>query len=178
MYPEGGLSPGSLVEELGLYAGPAVWGYRDAVVAAADDLGVTVDHDLGLVQIGLQLADVPRWTVGWRIDHGWYLVRRRQLGEPPPVGPTLYRVGSDLLDQLLPEPAVAAHWLHELSNHRLIGTGRAPDISCSSEQLATVLRRLRSFLPQDRPGYSWFDDCPLTAATRAAVQGWSAVSGR
>jgi hypothetical protein len=167
MYPQDGLTAGSLVEELGLYAGPAVWGYRDAVVAAAGDLGITVDHDLGLVQIGLHLADVQGWAVGWRIDHGWYLVRRRQLGEPPPVGPMLYRAGSDLLDQLLPEPAEVARWLHELSDHRLVGTERAPDTAGSAQQLTTVLSRLRSFLPQGGSEYSWSDDCPLAPGTRA-----------
>jgi hypothetical protein len=43
MDADGGLTPRLLIEELGLYAGPAVWGYRDAVMAAANDLGVTVD---------------------------------------------------------------------------------------------------------------------------------------
>jgi hypothetical protein len=160
-----GMTPGLLIEELGLYAGPAVWGYRNAVVAAADDLGVTVDHNLGLVQIGLRLAGTPRWVVGWRIDHGWYLVRQPRMGEPPAVGPTLYRAAGGMVDQLMPAPTAVARWLRDLSNHRLVGTERPPDNTASAQEWAAVLGQLRSYLPRDRTlGYSWSDDRPLTQA--------------
>jgi hypothetical protein len=165
MQAGGGLTSGLLIEELGLHAGPAVWGYRDAVVAAAADLGVTVDHDLGLVQIGLHLASAPGWAVGWRIDHGWYLVRQPRVGEPPAVGPTLYRIADDIVDQLVPAPSAVARWLHEVSNQRLVGTDHAEVGPVSTDQWATVLGRLRSYLPHDRsPAYSWSDDRPLTRA--------------
>jgi hypothetical protein len=165
MQAGGGLTSGLLIEELGLYAGPAVWGYRDAVVAAAADLGVTIDHDLGLVQIGLHLAGAAGWAVGWRIDHGWYLVRQPLPGEPPPIGPTLYRAADDIVDQLIPAPGAVARWLHEVSNQRLVGTGYAAVGVVSARQWATVLGRLRSYLPRDPgPGYSWSDDRPLTRA--------------
>ncbi|HEY3689956.1 MAG TPA: hypothetical protein VGL46_06590 [Pseudonocardiaceae bacterium] len=159
------LTPGLLIEELGLDAGPAVWGYRDAVVAVADGLGVTVDHDLGLVQIGLHLAAAPGWVVGWRIDHGWYLVRQPRVDEPPAVGPTLYRTASNVMDQLMPVPADVARWLHEISNQRLVGTEQRPDNTLSAQECAAVLDRLRRYLPRHpTPGYSWSDDRPLTQA--------------
>jgi hypothetical protein len=136
------------------------------VVAVADDLGVTVDHDLGLVQIGLHLGAAPGWVVGWRIDHGWYLVRQPLLGEPPAVGPTLYRTASDVMDQLMPVPAAVARWLRELSNQHLVGTEQRPENPLSAPECAAVLGRLRRHLPHDptRPGYSWSDDRPLTQA--------------
>jgi hypothetical protein len=162
MHVVGWLTPGALIEELGLYAGPAVWGYRDAVVSAADELGVTIDHDLGLVQIGLHLPSAPGWIVGWRIDHGWYLVRQPRLGESPAIGPTLYRSASDPVDQLVPAPGAVAQWLRELSNRRMVGTEHAPSATVSAQQRATVLHRLREYLPRDQsPGYSWSDDRPL-----------------
>jgi hypothetical protein len=157
-----GLTPELVIEELSLYAGPAVWGYRDAVMAAASALGVSTDHDSGLVQIGLHLAGRPDWLVGWRIDHGWYLVCRR-IGEPSAIGPTVYRADSDPLDQLLPEPAAVAGWLHGLSTQRLRGTERHPDVALSAPQLATLRRRLRGYLPTEptlQPGYSWSEDRP------------------
>jgi hypothetical protein len=165
MDADGGLTPRLLIEELGLYAGPAVWGYRDAVVAAADDLGVTVDHHLGLVQIGLHLPGAPGWIVGWRIDHGWYLVRQPRMGDPPAIGPTLYRSAADPVDQLMPAPVAVAQWLHKISNQRLAGTEHGPEPTTSAHQRARVLSRLRGYLPHDPgPGYSWSDDRPLTQA--------------
>jgi len=158
MHIAGGSTSELLIEELSLYAGPAVWGYRDAVVAAASALGVSTDHDPGLVQIGLHLAGMPEWLVGWRIDHGWYLVRRPGIGGPPTIGPTLYRADPDPLDQLLPEPAAVAGWLHSLSTQRLLGTERHPDLALSAPQVATLRQRLRGYLPSEpalRPGYSW-----------------------
>jgi hypothetical protein len=158
-----GFTPGSLIEELGLYAGPAVWGYRDAVTGEAEDLGVTSDHDLGLVQIGLHLANCPNWIIGWRLDHGWYLVRQPRIGEPPQTGPAFHRTAHDLADQLMPTPAAVAHWLRDLSNHRLADVGRAPAITAiSAQQRDTVLARLRAYLPREQhPAYSWSDDRPL-----------------
>jgi hypothetical protein len=52
-------TPAALIERFGLYAGPAVWAYRDAVMAAAFDLSLEADHTLGLVQIGLRLPQQP-----------------------------------------------------------------------------------------------------------------------
>jgi hypothetical protein len=103
--------------------------------------------------------------VGWRIDHGWYLVRLPRVGEPPAIGPILYRTAGDPVDQLMPDALAVARWLHEISNHRLVGTEHAPAPLASAQQGATVLRRLRSYLSGDPgPGYSWSDDRPLTRA--------------
>jgi hypothetical protein len=159
------LTPGLLIEKLGLYAGPAVWAYREAVVAAAANVGITVNHDLGLVQIGLELAGKPELQVGWRIDHGWYLVQRNVHGQPPAVGPTRYRPGADPLDQLLPEPNAVAQWLCDIDNRGRLGTVTRPNTSLTPGQTDTVLKRLHGYLlraPRSPLDYTWPDDRPLT----------------
>lgn len=142
--PVGRLTPTLLVESLGRRAGPAVWGYRDAVVAAAADLDLAVRHDLGLVQIGLVLASAPELLVGWRVDHGWYFVRRHGPGEPPATGPTRYRPATDPLDQLVPEPAAVARWLRALSRGHWLGVEPTP-VAVSPAGVRAVLDRLQSY---------------------------------
>jgi hypothetical protein len=69
-----------------------------------------------LVQIGLRLPEQPDLLISWRIDLGWYLVRRPRPGEPPALGPTLYRAATDALDRLLPEPVQVAAWLRAIAH--------------------------------------------------------------
>jgi hypothetical protein len=109
-----GATPALLVDRLGLSAGPAVWAYRDAVLAATDQV-LEADHGLGLVQIGLRLPRKPELLIGWRIDHGWYLLRHPHPNEPPALGPTLYRGAIEVLDRLLPEPERVAAWLSPIA---------------------------------------------------------------
>jgi hypothetical protein len=160
MYEPGSpLTPGVLTEKLGPFAGPTVWAYRDAVVSAAGEVGVRVraTHDVGPVQIGLTLLDVPELLIGWRVDHGWYFVRRRRGGEPPAIGPTRCRPGADLLDRLLPEPMGVAHWLREITAGKWIGT-EPTLVTITPEGLHAVLRRLRGYLSRaGTVGYRWSD---------------------
>jgi hypothetical protein len=164
MYEPGSpLTPGVLIEKLGPLAGPAVWAYRDAVVSAACEVGVRVraNHDVGPVQIALTLLDVPELLIGWRVDHGWYFVRRHRRGEPPAIGPTRCRPGCDLLDRLLPEPMAVAHWLREITAGKWMGTEPAL-VTVTLEGLHAVLRGLRGYLSRaGAVGYRWSDRRPL-----------------
>lgn len=150
------LSPAMLIDELGVRAGPAVWGYRAAVVGAANDLDIDVDHGVGLVQIGLRLSHGSGLLVGWRVDTGWYFLDRPLRGEPPAVGPTGYRVGTDVLDQMVPEPAQVAHWLHRIAAGQSRGERPTRWRQLDEADVRAVLSRLCQYLPAD--------DLPTTAS--------------
>ena len=155
-------TPAVLIERLGMYAGPAVWAYRDSVVAAACDLNLEVDHTMGLVQIGLRLPHRPDLLIGWRIDHGWYLVHRPGPGEPPAIGPTLYRVATDVLDRLLPDPANVVTWLRSIAHGGCPpGTVIPGDPTLDRDHEMAVLRRLRRHLLLGSFASYGADDQPL-----------------
>lgn len=136
------LTPGTLIERLGLDAGPAVSGYRDAVVAEATRRGLRVEHTLGHVQIGLELPAVPELTIGWRVGTGWCYLRRPGWGEPPDVGPTRYLRMDDPLEQALPAPSVAADWLCELGAGRDAGSTAGPGPVVAGSQIEALVGRL------------------------------------
>lgn len=136
------LTSATLIERLGLDAGPAVSGYRDAVVAEATRRGLRVEHTLGHVHIGLELPATPQLTVGWRIGTGWCYLRRPGWGEPPDVGPTRYLRMDDPLEQALPVPEVVADWLCELAAGRDAGSAVGPHPVAEGSQIEALVGRL------------------------------------
>jgi hypothetical protein len=102
-------------------------------------------------------------VISWRIDHGWYLVRRPRPGEPPEVGPTLYRAATDAIDRLLPEPAQVATWLRAIAHgDRPTGTTTPVDpILAPDQEIALVSRLRRHLLRSAIPRSDGVDDHPL-----------------
>lgn len=136
------LNSGTLIERLGLDAGAAVSGYRDAVVAEATRRGLRVEHTLSHVHIGLELPSVPELSIGWRIGTGWHYLRRPGWGEPPDVGPTRYLRMDDPLEQVLPAVETVVDWLYRLGAGRDAGSTAAPDPVTEPGQIEALVGRL------------------------------------
>ncbi len=136
------MKPAALAAHLGERTGWVVWGYRDAVLAAAAARGLVlaVDHSMGPAQIGLRLPGPEPVTATWRPDTGWYLALRPDPSSVEPAS-LIYRCGpgADPL-ALVPAPEEVTDWLVATAAGERGGSAAPPqDVELGPPALARLL---------------------------------------